>query len=153
MSFTHSPRTMQYVYGSYYSIENTDCNLLCRVTKNPRDILLFYRIYSKIKSFPKNYFYSDSIYFQRTQRFFIDLYDALSYIFFMKVTALIPDDLVKDVKHFTGGKNTTESLITALEEWLSLKKIQSLNEDIVKKPLEFYKNFSASKNREINRRQ
>ena len=70
----------------------------------------------------------------------------------MKVTALIPDDLVKDVKQYAGGRNITESLITALEEWLSLKKIQSLNEDIMKKPLEFSKDFSAIKNREINRR-
>ena len=70
----------------------------------------------------------------------------------MKVTALIPDDLVKDVKQFAGGKNLTESLITALEEWLSLKKIQFLNADIMKKPLEFSKDFSATKNREVNRR-
>ena len=70
----------------------------------------------------------------------------------MKVTALIPDDLVKDVKQYAGGKNITESLITALEEWLSLKKSKHLNEDIMKKPLEFSKNFSVIKNREINRR-
>ena len=70
----------------------------------------------------------------------------------MKVTALIPDELVNDVKHFAGGKNLTESLVTALEEWLSLKKIKHLNEDIMKKPLEFSKDFSAIKNREINRR-
>jgi hypothetical protein len=68
----------------------------------------------------------------------------------MKVTALIPDDLVKDVKHYAGGKNITDSLITALEEWLSLKKIQLLNEKINKKPLEFSNNFSAIKNREVN---
>jgi hypothetical protein len=84
--------------------------------------------------------------------FILDIYDALSYIYSMKVTALIPDDLVKDVKQYAGGKNITESLITALEEWLSLKKIQYLNEDIVKKPLEFSKDFSASKNREMNRK-
>jgi hypothetical protein len=70
----------------------------------------------------------------------------------MKVTALIPDDLVKDVKQYTGGRNITESLITALEEWLSVKKIQLLNEDIIKKPLEFSKDFSAFENREMNRR-
>ena len=85
-------------------------------------------------------------------KFSLDTYDGLSYIYSMKVTALIPDDLVKDVKQYAGGKNITESLITALEEWLSLKKIQYLNEDIVKKPLEFSKDFSASKNREMNRK-
>jgi len=70
----------------------------------------------------------------------------------MKVTALIPDDLIKNVKQLTGGKNITESLITALEEWISLKKIQSLNENIMKKPLEFSKDFSAITNREMNHR-
>jgi hypothetical protein len=70
----------------------------------------------------------------------------------MKVTALIPDDLIEDVKQYSGGRNITESLITALEEWLSLKKIQQLNEDIVKKPLEFSRDFSASEIRETNRR-
>ncbi len=85
-------------------------------------------------------------------KFFLDIYDMLSYTCAMKVTALIPDDLVKDVRQYAGGKNITESLIIALEEWLSLKKIQNLNEDIVKKPLEFSKDFSASKNREMNRR-
>ena len=86
-------------------------------------------------------------------QFSLDIYDALSYICSMKVTALMPDDLVKDVKQYAGGRNITESLITALEEWLSLKKIQFLNDDIMKKPLEFSKDFSAVKNREINRKQ
>lgn len=70
----------------------------------------------------------------------------------MKVTALIPDELIKDVKHFAGGKNLTESLVIALEEWLSLKKVHALNEEIMKKPLEFSKDFSAHEIREINRK-
>ena len=71
----------------------------------------------------------------------------------MKVTALIPDNLVKEVKQYAGGKNITESLITALEEWLALKKIQFLNEAVMKQPLQFSKDFSSVKKREINRRQ
>jgi hypothetical protein len=70
----------------------------------------------------------------------------------MKVTALIPDELVNDIKHFAGGKNLTESLITALEEWLSLKKIHALNDEISKKPLQFSKDFSAAKVRDVNRK-
>jgi hypothetical protein len=70
----------------------------------------------------------------------------------MKVTALIPDELVNDVKHFAGGKNLTESLVTALEEWLSLKKVHALNDEISKKPLQFSKDFSAAKVREVNRK-
>jgi len=70
----------------------------------------------------------------------------------MKVTALIPDELVNDVKHFAGGKNLTESLVTALEEWLSLKKVHALNDEISKKPLQFSNDFSAAKVREVNRK-
>ncbi len=70
----------------------------------------------------------------------------------MKVTALIPDELVNDVKHFAGGKNLTESLVIALEEWLSLKRIHSLNDQISKQPLQFSKDFSAAKAREVNRK-
>lgn len=70
----------------------------------------------------------------------------------MKVTALIPDKLVNEVRHFAGGKNLTESLVTALEEWLSLKKVHALNDEISKKPLQFSKDFSASEVREANRK-
>ena len=43
----------------------------------------------------------------------------------MKVTALIPDDLITDVKQLTQGKNITDSLIKALSEWVSIQKIKS----------------------------
>ncbi len=71
----------------------------------------------------------------------------------MKVTALIPDELVNEVKHYAGGKNLTESLVTALKEWLSLKKVHALNDEIAQKPLEFSKDTSAHKIREVNRKQ
>jgi hypothetical protein len=70
----------------------------------------------------------------------------------MKVTALIPDQLVDEVKHYSRGKNITDSLIIALEEWISLKKIIELNQQVSIKPLEFRKNFSAEELREHNRR-
>ena len=69
----------------------------------------------------------------------------------MKVTALIPDKIVNEVRQYTGGKNLTESLIVALEEWVSLKKIKALNREILSKPLEFLDDFSADKVREKNR--
>lgn len=40
----------------------------------------------------------------------------------MKVTALIPDELVEEVKHLTQGKNITDSLIIALNEWVESQK-------------------------------
>lgn len=70
----------------------------------------------------------------------------------MKVTALIPDNIIDEVKQFAGGKNLTESLIVALEEWISLKKVKKLNSEIEHKPFEFSDNFSAYKVRVINRK-
>jgi len=70
----------------------------------------------------------------------------------MKVTALIPDDLVSDVKRLTQGKNITESLIRALSEWVSLQRIKSLNTKVAKTPFVFKDGFDASSARKINRR-
>jgi hypothetical protein len=70
----------------------------------------------------------------------------------MKVTALIPDELVEEVKRYSKGKNITESLIKALEEWLALEKIKKLNEKVGANPLKFQKGFTGEKVREINRR-
>ena len=69
----------------------------------------------------------------------------------MKVTALIPDNLIEEVKEYTKGKNTTESLIKALSEWIKMQKIKKLNSTISKTPLKFRKNFSSQKTRKINR--
>lgn len=69
----------------------------------------------------------------------------------MKVTALIPDDLIIEVKHYAGGKNLTESLISALKEWVSQQKIKELNKQLKKKPLQFMDDFSADTIRSINR--
>jgi hypothetical protein len=69
----------------------------------------------------------------------------------MKVTALIPDDLIIEVKHYAGGKNLTESLISAHKEWVSQRKIKELNKQLKKKPLQFMDDFSADTIRSINR--
>ena len=69
----------------------------------------------------------------------------------MKVTAIIPDSLVQTVKAKTHGKNITDALIIALKEWLSLKKVISLNDRITRYPLRFSKGFSAAKVRLANR--
>jgi hypothetical protein len=70
----------------------------------------------------------------------------------MKVTALIPDNIVNDVKQYAGGKNLTECLIVALEDWISLKKIKELNQKIKSNPLKFTENFSSDTIRELNRK-
>jgi hypothetical protein len=70
----------------------------------------------------------------------------------MKVTAIISDKIISDVKKYSQGKNITESLTIALEEWLAAKKIKELNNMVRESPLEFNSGFSAGKAREINRR-
>jgi hypothetical protein len=69
----------------------------------------------------------------------------------MKVTALIPDDLVAEVRHLAVGKNLTESLIFALKEWADIRKLQLLKENVRKNPLQFADGFSGQKIRSMNR--
>jgi hypothetical protein len=70
----------------------------------------------------------------------------------MKVTALLPDQLIEEVKAHAKGRTLTESLTLALEEWLRLKKIAQLNEQVHQQPLQFSKGFSAARTRNLNRR-
>ena len=69
----------------------------------------------------------------------------------MKVTALIPDDLVNEVKEVASGKNLTESLIIALKEWLNIQKLRTLRQKVKKNPLKFSSGFSADSVRDLNR--
>jgi hypothetical protein len=73
-------------------------------------------------------------------------------VYLMKVTALIPDELINEVKALARGKNTTDAMIIAMSEWVSAKRLQALNEKIKKSPLEFTSDYSAAKVRELNRR-
>ena len=68
----------------------------------------------------------------------------------MKVTALIPDDLIQEINTQAKGKTLTECLVIALKEWLALKKISSLNRAVAENPLRF--RVSASQLRSRNRR-
>jgi hypothetical protein len=61
----------------------------------------------------------------------------------MKVTAIIPDDIINDVQEYTEGRNITDSLIKALSDWLYIKRIQKLNSEVRKKPLRFADGFDA----------
>lgn len=70
----------------------------------------------------------------------------------MKVTAILPDNLIADVKSFTKSKKTTEALIKALSDWISSQKIKQLNSEIKNNPLEFTEGFSADSVRNINRK-
>ncbi len=70
----------------------------------------------------------------------------------MKVTAIIPDEIINDVRKYTDGKNITDSLIRALNDWLYAKRIENLNDRLSKSPLQFQEGFSAEQIRNLNNR-
>lgn len=70
----------------------------------------------------------------------------------MKITALIPDDIVADVQKYTEGKNITDSLVKALSDWLYIKRIQKMNSEIKEEPLQFADGFNVEQLRELNNR-
>jgi len=70
----------------------------------------------------------------------------------MKVTALIPDELIKDIRQISGEKTLTDALLLALGEWTAIEKIKRLNKEIALHPLEFHEGYSADSIRKLNRR-
>lgn len=70
----------------------------------------------------------------------------------MKVTVILPDDLIRDVQKLSGGKNITESLKLALTEWLKMAKLNKLNAQLLKTPLKFEDDYSAESVRNLNRK-
>lgn len=69
----------------------------------------------------------------------------------MKVTALINDELVNNVLKLSKGKNITEGLVIALEDYVYRRKMEMLIEDIKNEPLQFRDDFTAESIRELNR--
>jgi hypothetical protein len=69
----------------------------------------------------------------------------------MKITALVPEELIDEVKKYSGGKNITESLIIALNDYISRQKIKKSIQKVKKNPLEFNLDFSAEQVRKLNR--
>jgi hypothetical protein len=65
----------------------------------------------------------------------------------MKVTAIIPDEIISDVKKYTGGKNITDSLIKALNDWLYRQRINHLSNDLKQNPVRFREDFTGEENR------
>ena len=67
----------------------------------------------------------------------------------MKVTALIPDELIKEVQRLSNAKNITDGLLVALNSYVALKKLKAMGEAINKKPLKF--RYTAQDIRDLNR--
>jgi len=53
----------------------------------------------------------------------------------MKVTAIIADDLVNDVKAYTHSSTVTEAITIALKDWLDIYNIKELNKQISQNPI------------------
>lgn len=67
----------------------------------------------------------------------------------MKVTAIIPDKLVKEAQILSNAKNITEAMIIALNAYVSLEKMKAMGELINKSPLQF--KYTAQEIRDLNR--
>ena len=67
----------------------------------------------------------------------------------MKVTALIPDELVKENKAMSKAKNITEAMIIALNTYVSIQKLKAMGEAIKSNPLQF--KYTAEEIRDLNR--
>jgi hypothetical protein len=66
----------------------------------------------------------------------------------MKVTAIIPEDLVKEAKMLSNANNITDTMIIALNTYVSLQKIRAMGEGVKKNPLKF--EYTAQEIRELN---
>ena len=53
----------------------------------------------------------------------------------MKVTAIIADDLVNNVKAYTQSSTITEAITIALKDWGDIYNIKELNKRIAQNPI------------------
>jgi hypothetical protein len=53
----------------------------------------------------------------------------------MKVTAIIADELIQDVKEYTHGSNITEAITIALKDWVDIYNIKELNKKVANEPI------------------
>jgi bifunctional ADP-heptose synthase (sugar kinase/adenylyltransferase) len=67
----------------------------------------------------------------------------------MKVTAIIPDELIEEAKRLSNAKNITETMIIALNSYVAIEKLKAMGREINKNPMKF--KFSAEEIRELNR--
>jgi hypothetical protein len=67
----------------------------------------------------------------------------------MKVTAIIEDTLVNNVKEFTHSSTVTEAITIALKDWIDIYSIKELNKQVSNKPIHIN---AGEKIRQINRK-
>lgn len=69
----------------------------------------------------------------------------------MKVTALIDDDLIAEVKRIAKAKNITQGLVTALKYYVDRHKIDEVIAQVEQEPFQFRDGFTAYGKRDANR--
>ena len=67
----------------------------------------------------------------------------------MKVTAIIPDELVRETQILSNARNITDAMIIALKNYIALQKLKAMGEAINEKPLQF--SLTAEEIRDLNR--
>jgi hypothetical protein len=67
----------------------------------------------------------------------------------MKVTAIIEDTLVNNVKEITHSSTVTEAITIALKDWVDIHHIKELNKQISQKPITIE---NGQHIRQVNRR-
>lgn len=67
----------------------------------------------------------------------------------MKVTAIIEDKLIEEVKAASESSTITEAITIALRDWLDIYHIKELNKEISQKPIKIE---SGNRIRELNRK-
>ena len=70
----------------------------------------------------------------------------------MKIMAIVPDKLIDEVRKLTKGSTIEESLIIALEDFVSRQRLRRTIQKIKDRPLSFVENYSAARIRKINRK-
>lgn len=68
----------------------------------------------------------------------------------MKVTAIIPDDLIAEAMELSKSSTVTDALKIALKTYIRSQKIKELGALVLNEPLEF--KYSSQELREINRK-
>ena len=69
----------------------------------------------------------------------------------MKITALIPEEVISETRKYSGGRNITESLLIALKDYIARQRIKKSVSKIRAAPLEFRVGYSAGIIRKLNR--
>lgn len=56
----------------------------------------------------------------------------------MKITALIPDEMIREAMEISETSTVTDALKTALAHYISIEKIKKASASLVSEPLEFH---------------